>query len=301
MDDFEILDARFASLVLGNAALERLWTGGRWVEGPVYFRDGGYLLWSDIPNNRILRWTEDGHVSTFRQPSNHANGNTRDRQGRLVSCEHSGRQVSRTELDGTVTTLADSYDGKPLNSPNDVVVKSDGTVWFSDPPYGIMGDYEGRRAEQEQDSCYVFRLDPDSGSLTVVADDVVRPNGLAFSADETVLYVTDTARSHDPDGNHHIHAFDVVDGATLANRRVLAVVEPGLPDGFRVDEHDHLWVSAGDGVQCFAPDGTLLGKVRVPEVVSNCVFGGAFRNRLFITGTSSIYAVYLDTQGVAVP
>jgi gluconolactonase len=286
---------------MGNASLERLWTGGRWVEGPVYFRDRGYLLWSDIPNNCIMRWTEDGQVGVYRQPSNHANGHTRDVQGRLVSCEHSGRRISRTELDGSVVTLVDSYGGGRLNSPNDVIVKSDGTVWFSDPSYGILGNYEGRKAPQEQQGCYVYRFDPATGDLSVVADDFVKPNGLAFSSDETVLYVSDTGRSHDPDGPHHIRSFDVIDGRSLSNSRVFAAIDPGLPDGFRVDEDDNVWTSAGDGVQCLTSDGTLIGKIRVPETTSNCVFGGQFQNRLFMTSFTSVYAVYLNARGVQTP
>ena len=299
--EIQSYDTRFAAMILGNAEVERLWTGGRWVEGPVYFRDGRYLLWSDIPNDRIMRWTEDGQVGVFRSPSNHANGNTRDRFGRLVTCEHSGRRVSRTELDGAITVIADRTEHGRLNSPNDVVVRSDGSIWFTDPPYGILGDYEGRRAPQEQPGCFVYRWDPGTEQLTVVADDLVKPNGLAFSGDETVLYISDTGRTHDPDGPHHIRAYDVVDGTSLTRSRVLAEVEPGIADGFRIDEHDHLWTSAGDGIQCWTPDGVLIGRILLPEVVSNCVFGGEFSNRLFITASTSVYALYLGVRGVQAP
>lgn len=301
----ESFDARFDQLVLGNAWVERLWTGARWLEGPVYFPDRDELLFSDIPNDRIMRWVPDGAsggvTTVFRSPSNHANGNTRDRQGRLVTCEHSGRRVSRTELDGSVTTIADRYDGRRLNSPNDVVVHTDGSIWFTDPSYGIIGDYEGRRAPQEQDGCYVFRWDPEREDLQVVADDLVKPNGLAFSADGSTLYISDTARTHDPDGAHHIVAYDVIGERDLRRREVVAEVEPGIADGFRLDEHGNLWTSAGDGVQCFTPDGTLLGKIRLPEIVSNVVFGGRCRNRLFITASTSVYALYLGVAGIEVP
>lgn len=300
-DDVEVVDRLFASFVLGNASLERLWTGGRWLEGPVYVADARHLLFSDIPNDRILRWTEESGVSVFREPSNYANGNTRDRHGRLVTCQHGTRSVTRTEHDGTLTVLADEWDGKRLNSPNDVVVRSDGSVWFTDPPYGILSDYEGHKAAPELGGCYVFRLDPATGSIDVVADDLVKPNGLAFSTDETVLYVSDTGVSHDPDGPHHIRAYEVRDARELTPSRVLAEVSPGAPDGFRVDTEDYLWTSAGDGVHCLSPDGVLLGRIRVPETVSNCTFGGPKRNRLFITATSSLYAIYLDRTGAQRP
>ncbi|MGB7755712.1 MAG: SMP-30/gluconolactonase/LRE family protein [Salinisphaera sp.] len=300
-ETIEYLDPRFYDLTQPNARLERLHTGSLWCEGPVYIADADVVLWSDIPNDRILRWTPAGDVGVFRQPSRHANGHTRDRQGRLISCEHGGRQVTRTEHDGRTTVLADRYDGGRLNSPNDVVVASDDSIWFTDPPYGILSDYEGHKAESEQAGCFVFRLNPDSGELTVVADDFVRPNGLAFSPNERTLYISDTARSHDPNGHHHIRAFDVVDGRRLENSRVFAVVEPGISDGFRVDTDGNVWTSAGDGVQCFAPDGTLLGKIHVPEAVSNLTFGGPRRNRLFITASSSLYAIYVAQTGVQWP
>src|SRR5688572_33311257 len=209
--DFEILQPRFSSLLLGNCRLEKLYTGTRWAEGPCYFADGNYLIWSDIPNNRMLRWTEGSGVEVFRQPSHCSNGNTRDRQGRLVTCEHETRRVTRTEYDGSITVLADRYEGKRLNSPNDVVVKSDGSIWFTDPPYGIMSDYEGNKSASEQDGCYVYRVDPKNGKISVVVDDFVRPNGLAFSPDEKLLYIADSARSHDPAGPNHIRAFTVRD------------------------------------------------------------------------------------------
>lgn len=299
-ETIEYIDPRFHDLTQPNARLERLHGGSLWCEGPVYIADADILLWSDIPNDRILRWTPTGDVGVFRQPSRHANGHTRDRQGRLISCEHGARQVTRTEPDGQITVLADRYNGGRLNSPNDVIVASDDSIWFTDPPYGILSDYEGHKADSEQDGCHVFRLEPDSGELSVVADDFIRPNGLAFSTDERVLYISDTARSHDPNGHHHIRAFDVA-GGRLGNSRVFAVVEPGVPDGFRLDSDGNIWTSAGDGVHCYAPDGTLLGKIHVPETVSNLTFGGARRNRLFITASSSLYAIYVAQTGAQRP
>lgn len=301
MDTFKVYDERFSNYLLPNAGVQKLYSGTLWAEGAVYFADGDYLIWSDIPNNRMLRFVEGCSVSVFRQPSNYSNGNTRDRQGRLLTCEHGARRVTRTEPDGTITVLADSYGGKRLNSPNDVVVKSDGTVWFTDPPYGILSDYEGYMAESELGKNYLFRFDPSSGGLEVVADDFDKPNGLAFSPDETVLYVSDTGLSHDPNGPHHIRAFGVSEGKTLAKGRVFADVSPGVSDGFRLDTDGNVWTSAGDGVHCYHPSGTLLGKILVPEVVANVTFGGPKRNRLFIVATTSLYAVYLNRRGVQTP
>ena len=297
----EIIDARFRDLILGSAALERLYTGCRWAEGPVWFKDGDYLLWSDIPNHRMMRYLPDGSVSVFRAFSNYSNGNTRDRQGRLVSCEHGGRRVTRTELDGAVTVLADSFEGKKLNSPNDVVVHSNDTVWFTDPTYGIMTDYEGYKAEPEQASRNVYRLDPKSGELSAVVTDFLQPNGLAFSPDESVLYVADSGASHDPGAPRHIRAFDVVDGKTLHNSRTFCEIDNGVPDGMRVDVQGNVWTSAADGVHCFNPSGDLLGKILVPEGVANLTFGGPKGNRLFITATTSLYAIYVGISGVQTP
>jgi gluconolactonase len=299
--EFEIWDERFRFCIVGNAWVEKLHGGMRWTEGPVYFGDGEYLLWSDIPNNRIMRWVEGGGVTVFRHPSNNSNGNTRDRQGRLVTCEHGARRVTRTEVDGKVTVLADQFNGKRLNSPNDVVVRSDDTVWFTDPPYGILSDYEGNRGEPEYGGCFVFRLDPKSERLDAVAEDFDKPNGLAFSPDESKLYVVDTGGSHKKNGNHHIRVFDVVHGSRLANGRVLVEVRPGLADGLRIDTDGNIWTSAGDGVHCYSPQGELLGKIKIPEVVSNLTFGGPKRNRLFITGTTSLYSVYVAKNGVQAP
>ena len=300
MSDVEIIEPIFATYVLHNARLERLADGCRWTEGPVWFADHGALLFSDIPNNRILRWIEGAGVSVFRQPSDFANGNTRDRDGRLITCSHGRRALLRTELDGAITVLADRYQGRRLNSPNDVVVRSDGTIWFSDPHYGIRLDYEGERAEQEL-PCNLYRLDPATGDLHVVAGDFGGPNGLAFSPDERILYVADTGALHDPDARRHIRAFDVAEDGELSRDRVFHTVSPGAADGFRCDEDGNVWTSAADGVHCIAPDGTLLGKIYVPELVANLTFGGRQRSRLFICATTSLYAIYLNRRGVQQP
>jgi gluconolactonase len=300
--DFEILDPRFRPLVKTNAHVERLYTGCRWAEGPAWFAAGRYLVWSDIPNDRILRWDEcTGTVGVFRQPAGFTNGHTVDREGRLVSCEHGNRRVTRTEHDGSITVLADHWKGKALNSPNDAVVKSDGSVWFSDPAYGIESDYEGNRGEMAYGACHLFRIDPATGACEVAADDFVRPNGLAFSPDEGRLYVADTGASNVADGPRHIRAFDVGADGRLSGGGVFAVCTAGLFDGFRFDTEGRMWTSAGDGVHCYHPDGTLLGKVKVPEVVANVCFGGAKRNRLFICGTTSLYSILLPVNGAVRP
>jgi len=300
-DSYEYFDKRFYDLTVPIAEVEELYDGCRWAEGPVWFNDHSSLIWSDIPNRRLLRWIEGHGVSVFRTETNFINGNTRDRQGCLVSCEHGGRRVIRTESDGSLTVIADSYSGKKLNSPNDVVVKSDGTIWFTDPDYGIMSDYEGFKADMEQDGCYVYRVDPKTGAVKVVADDFVKPNGLAFSEDEKILYIADSGRSHDPEGPHHIRAMDVSEMNTLTNSRVFCEIDPGVPDGFRVDIHGNIWTSCQDGVLCLEKDGTALGKIKIPQMVSNVTFGGIRKNRLFITATKSVYAVYVATNGAQTP
>jgi gluconolactonase len=298
---YEIHDPRFRNLIVTSAGLDELYSGCRWAEGPVWFNDANQLLWSDIPNQRMLRWTPDGGVSVYRQPSNFANGHTRDRQGRLISCEHGTRRVTRTETDGSITVLAESFEGKRFNSPNDVVVKSDGTVWFTDPTYGILSDYEGYRAEPEQKTRNVYRLDPASGELTAVVTDFLQPNGLAFSHDETVLYVADSAASHDESLPRHIRAFDVKDGKRLANGRIFCRIDKGIPDGIRADMNGNLWSSAADGVHCFDSSGKLLGKILVPQTVANLTFGGPKRNRLFIAATRSLYSIFVTATGAQVP
>jgi gluconolactonase len=296
--DLVVLDPRFKPLFAGYARVERLWTGARWSEGPAWFAAGRYLVWSDIPNNRMLRYTEpSGHVEVFRNPSNNSNGNTVDNQGRLVTCEHLTRRVSRTEIDGSISVLADRWQGKKLNSPNDAVVKADDSVWFTDPAYGIDSDNEGDRAEPEIDGCHVYRIDP-GGAVERVIDDMTRPNGLAFSADERFLYVADTGATHKENGPRHIRRFAVSkDGKSVTGGEVFAECTSGLFDGFRVDRHGRIWASANDGVHCYDPDGTLIGKILIPEIVANVTFGGPKRNRLFICGTTSLYAILLMTNG----
>jgi gluconolactonase len=281
---------------MGNAPVKKLATGFDWVEGPVWFGDAGCLLFSDIPNNRIMRWTPEG-ISTFRAPSNYANGHTRDREGRLVSCEHGLRRVTRTELDGSMTIIADRYLGKRFNSPNDVVVTRDGAVWFTDPHYGIMTNYEGFKAEPEL-PCHVYRVDPD-GTIAAVLTDFACPNGLAFSPDESRLYVADTGRMFGTDPQH-IRAFDMVNG-TPTGGEVFHAITSGCADGIRCDTDGNLWSSAGDGVHCIAPDGTLIGRILVPETVSNICFGGRAKHQLFITATTSLYSVILNRTGAQTP
>ena len=296
------LDPSFNAYRLALASVEQLYTGCRWSEGPAYFGDGRFLLWSDIPNDRILKWEEEtGAVSVYRKTSYNANGNTRDRQGRLVTCEHRGRRVSRTEYDGTITTLMDSHQGKRLNSPNDVVVKSDCSIWFTDPTFGILGYYEGERAGSELRPA-VWRIDGQTGEATMMADDIEGPNGLAFSPDKSVLYVV--ASRAEP--NRLIRAFDVVDGGKrLANNRVFIDAAGGSPDGFRVDSDGNLWCGWGmgdpdlDGVRVFNTAGQPIGHIALPERCANLCFGGRYRNRLFMAASHGLYALYVNTQGVA--
>ena len=292
----EIVEPAFSALVAPDAVLESHFDQCIWAEGPVWFADGGFLLWSDIPNNRMLRFVPGNGVSPFRSPSNFVNGNTRDRQGRLISCSHGARAVLRTEWDGTITTLVDRYNGKRLNSPNDVVVKSDGTIWFTDPPYGILSNHEGYQAEQEQPGCFVYRFDPADGSLQVVADDFSKPNGLAFSPDESVLYISDTGGSHDPDWPAHIRQFDVK-GDRLGSGKVFAQIEVGLPDGFRVDSAGNLWTSTGQGVHVFNSHGTLLGRIHTGAKTANLCFGGPDGKTLFITASESLFSIEVKASG----
>jgi gluconolactonase len=295
----EVLDPRFLKYRVQHAAVERIATGFRWAEGPVWFGDGRYLLWSDIPNDRIMRWTEEsGQVSVFRAPSQNANGNTRDRQGRLVTCEHDTRRVTRTEPDGTIAVVMDRHEGKRLNAPNDVVVAADGSVWFTDPGYGILMNYEGHRAEFELPA-NVYRVDGRTGQATVVIGDLARPNGLCFSPDERRLYLVDTGVTPRP-----IYVYDVVDGGSrVGNRRLFADMSPGSSDGIRCDADGNLWAAAGgggegfDGVHVFAPDGTRIGRILLPEKCANLCFGGVKRNRLFMAASQSVYALYVEARG----
>ncbi|MEE2867010.1 MAG: SMP-30/gluconolactonase/LRE family protein [Pseudomonadota bacterium] len=293
---YQIDDPRFRNLIQKNARLRQLATGFEWTEGPVWFADHQHLFFSDIPANRMMRLTLDGQVSTYRQPSDYSNGNTRDRQGRLVSCQHGTRSVTRTELDGTRTVIADSYQGKRLNSPNDVIVQSTGAIWFSDPTYGILSDYEGYTAEPEQVARNVFRVDPATGEVEAMITDFTQPNGLAFSADESVLYVAESGSSHDAGVPSVIRAFKLDDTGRILSDDVFATIDRGLPDGMRVDIAGNLWSSASDGIHCFHPDGTRLGKILVPEVVSNLCFGGVRGNRLLITATTSVYEIAVNAR-----
>ncbi|HLJ78863.1 MAG TPA: SMP-30/gluconolactonase/LRE family protein [Acidobacteriaceae bacterium] len=300
----EVVDPRFAQYRVPSAAVERLFTGARWAEGPVWFGDGRYLLFSDIPNNRMLRWLEEtGEVTVFRSPSNYSNGNCRDRQGRLITCEHDTRRLTRTEHDGTVSVLMDSFQGRKLNAPNDVVVHSDGGIWFSDPGYGIMSNYEGHKASFEL-SANVYRLDPKTRVATVVVADMTKPNGLCFSPDEKLLYIVDTGTPKHPGDPSPIRIYNVVDGVRLANGRMFVNMSPGTSDGIRCDVDGNVWSAAGwagdgfNGVHIFAPDGTLIGKIHLPETCANLCFGGAKRDRLFMTASQSLYSLYVGTEGV---
>jgi gluconolactonase len=298
----KIIDPSFGRYRLALAKVERIASGMRWCEGPVWFGDGRYLLWSDIPNNRIMKWDEEtGAVSVFRKPSNNANGNTRDRQGRLLTCEHDTRRVTRTEYDGSITVIADRYDGKPLNSPNDIVCKSDGSIWFTDPPFGILGFYEGH-VEKPELPTNVYRWDPKTQKLAVVAGDVNRPNGLAFSPDEKRLYIIEAGVTP-----RVVRVYDVVDGgARLSNGKVFLTAETGgTPDGFRVDVDGNLWMGWGmgsealDGVNVFNSEAKLIGRIDLPERSANLCFGGRYRNRLFMCGSTSMFSLYVNTQGAA--
>ncbi len=302
----EIVDPRFAEYVVFNAAVERLYTGARWAEGPVWFGDGRFLLFSDIPNNRMLRWLEDtGEVSVFRSPSNYSNGNFRDRQGRLLTCEHDSRRLTRTEHDGTVTVLMDRFQGKPLNAPNDLVVHSDGAIWFTDPGYGIMSNYEGHKAAFELPA-NVYRLDPETREATVVASDMMKPNGICFSPDEKKLYIVDTGPT-EPGVPHPIRVYDVEDGKRLKNGRLFVDMSPGSSDGIRCDVDGNVWSAAGwgpdgfNGVHVFAPDGKRIGKIHLPEVCANLCFGGTKKNRLFMAASHSLYSLYVNTEGAQTP
>jgi len=294
------LDPRFDKYRLPLAGVERLATGCRWAEGPVWFGDGRYLLWSDIPNNRVMRWDEaTGQVGEFRTPSNYANGATRDRQGRLIHCEHGGRRIVRTEYDGSITVLMDRFEGKRLNSPNDVIVASDGAIWFTDPVFGISGNYEGYKADPELPQ-NVYRIDAQTGEATVAADDILGPNGLCFSPDESILYIVESRG----EPTRKILAYDVVDGAKLTNKRIHIDAGPGTPDGMRCDVDGNLWCGWGmgdpalDGVMVYADDGDLIGRIALPERCANVCFGGRANSRLFMAASHSVYALYVNVAGV---
>ncbi|MFO1271021.1 MAG: SMP-30/gluconolactonase/LRE family protein [Rubrivivax sp.] len=304
MSTVQVLDPRFAAVAEGASSLQRLCSGAAWSEGPVWMPETAELLWSDIPNDRMLCWHAERGLRVWREAVEFTNGHVREADGALLHCSHGRRAVVRTRFDAAGRPLADEvvvdrYQGRRLNSPNDVVVKRDGSIWFTDPPYGIVSDHEGHKAESELGDCYVFRFDPASGALRIVSDFVEEPNGLAFSPDESVLYVSDTSAAlrQDGGGHHHIVAFDVAGGQDLANPRVFAVVEPGLADGFRVDRYGFLYTSSADSVQVYHPDGTRIGRIPVPEKVGNLVFGGAGGNELFICASTSLYRIVLNTRG----
>jgi gluconolactonase len=302
MAPIEILDPRFAPVVAHRPTLERLCTGAAWSEGPVWMHEDDSVLWSDIHNDRMLRWSARDGMSVWRQPAGFTNGHARDLDGTLLHCSHGRRAVVRTHADGTGdTVVVDRYRGRRLNSPNDIVVKSDGTLWFTDPPYGIVLPNEGHPAPSEQDGCYVFRFDPATGALDIATDAPVHPNGLAFSPDESRLYVSDTAAALQPDGNHCLWVFDVGPGDRLGRGRVFAVVEPGLPDGFRFDQRGLLYTSSLDSVQVYAEDGTAMGGIAVPEKIGNLTFGGPNRDQLYICASTSLYRIRLRTRGVQLP
>ncbi len=297
-----VRDPRFERLVPAGATLIRLADGARWAEGPVYLPGEDAVVWSDVRSNVVRRWSAiDGVARDLYRPSDFANGHTLDHDGRILACEHGLRRISRYEADGTRTTVIDRFEGKRFNSPNDIVVASDGAIWFTDPPYGILDDNEGYKADSELGGCFVFRFDRATGELTVATDTLVHPNGLALSLDERTLYVSDTSLARIEGGNHHIMAFDVVDGWRLESPRVFKVIEPGLSDGFRIDVEGNIWTSAGDGIHVLDPDGTELGRFLVPEPVANCTFGGANGRRLFITASSTLWSIEVGIRGALTP
>ena len=295
--EIQVIDERFQGIVNPDTTIELVADGMGFTEGPAWIHDGGYLVWSDIPNDRIMCWSESGGVGVFRQPSRNANGNTVDANGNLLTCETSGRRVSITQPGEPETMLVDSYRGKPLTSPNDVIVKSDGSIWFSDPDYGALMDDQGHGESPQQERNRVYRLDPSTGDLTAVAEDFDKPNGLAFSPDESVLYISDSGATHGNDRPHHIRAFDVVDGTRLTSSRVVCEISPHVPDGLRIDTDGILYVTSGEGVQVFTPEGEMLGKFLTPEVAANCCFGMADRQTFFICATSSVWMVRLKSRG----
>jgi len=294
----EIYDDRLRALVRSGASLQKVANGAVHSEGPVYFHEDDSVVWSDAHGNCLLRWSASDGVSVLRNPSDYQSGNYRDLEGRLVACSSGERAIIRREHDGQWKVLVNHYQGKRLNSPNDLVVKRDGTIWFTDPPYGITQPDQGYGGEQEQPGSFVYRFDPVTGEIDAVVTDMVRPNGLAFSPDEHLLYVSDTAAFNIPHGPHHIRVYSVVNERQVTNGRVFAVIDPGQPDGLRVDEHGNVFTSSKDSVQVYAPDGTRLGKIRVPETCANLTFGGPKRDRLLITAGKSLYAIDLNTRGV---
>lgn len=293
---FEIEDEKFKDLVVLTSVLTRLSSGHLWTEGPVWIPAHNCLYFSDIPNQRIHRWSSDGAVTAFRENSKFANGNTLDRSGRLVTCEHGSRSVSRTNYNGEVETIASQFEGRALNSPNDVVVCEDGTIWFTDPTYGIMSNYEGFRSLSEQSTNNVFKLDPETRQLEIVEDTLAQPNGLAFSTDFKKIYIADSGMTHNIDVKPAVYEYDVIEGG-LTNKRVFALIAPGVPDGLRVDNRGNVWVSSADSVQCYSANGSKLGRIMVPEIVSNLEFGGPRNTQLFITANTSLYSIHVNVEG----
>jgi len=308
-----VFDLRAEGLARQGESLERLATGAAWSEGPVWMHEDGSVLWSDIPNDRMLRWHPRDGAGVWREHVEFTNGHTREADGALLHCSHGQRAIVRTRFSSSLSSgslsagadeiVVDRYQGRRLNSPNDVVVKRDGTIWFTDPPYGIVSNHEGHAAESELGDNSVFRFDPASGALDIASDFIEEPNGLAFSPDESVLYVSDTSAAlrRDGGGHHHVVAFDVVDGRSLARPRVFAVVEPGLSDGFRIDTRGWLYTSSADSVQVYHPDGTRMAAIPVPEKVGNLTFGGPERDELFICATTSLYRIRLNARGLQAP
>jgi gluconolactonase len=303
-----VYDSRFDHVALHAGALVRLCTGAQWSEGPVWMHEDQSVLWSDIPNNRMLRWSKEQGMQVWRSDAEFTNGHTREADGSLLHCSHGLRAIVRTRFGRDLSEqhdeiVVDNYQGRRLNSPNDIVVKSDGTIWFTDPPYGIVSNHEGHQAESELGDCYVFRFDPKTKTLRIVTDLIEEPNGLAFSPDESTLYISDTsaALKKDGTGNHHIMAFDVINGQDIHHPRVFATIEPGLSDGFRLDEQGFLYTSCSEGVQVYHPDGTKLALIAVPEKVGNLTFGGIARDELFICASQSLYCIRLNTRGVQCP
>ncbi|WP_416355878.1 SMP-30/gluconolactonase/LRE family protein [Aureimonas phyllosphaerae] len=297
-EHYEIVDRRFADMVVPIFPPEELYSGGLFLEGPAYYAAGRYLLFTDIPNDRILRWDEATRsVGVFRQDCGHPNGQTFDPLGRLLSCEHRHRRVSRTEHDGSIVTIADRWNGRRLNSPNDVVVTSDGAVWFTDPTYGILHDLDGGKADPEIGGCHVYRVDPRTGEVQAKITDMVMPNGLAFSADERRLYVVDSGKSHFDDGPAHVRAFRIDESANVGGGDVIADCPVGIFDGLRLDLDDNLWISTGDGVYCYSPEGALVGKIRLGKIAANLTFGGARRNLMYVCAMNSLYLVRLKVNG----
>ena len=274
----------------------KIHSGMKWAEGPCYIKSHKKLYFSDIPNNHLLSW-DGSNIKIEKDPSNFINGNTEDLEGNLISCSHGGRCIYKTDINGNTTTLVDKYLDKKLNSPNDVVVKSDGSIWFTDPPYGILSDYEGYKGDMEYGACYVFRYDPKENNLEVVSKDFLKPNGLAFSVNEDKIYIADSGGSHDVNAPNQIMVYDIIENKILKNGKVFHKFNPFFADGFRVDKDDNVWTSAGKGIKCFNPQGEVIGQLLLPDLVANLTFGGENNNILYVTSSSNLYSMELNQQG----